>query len=230
MPGHGVAPINKEWYANTRPQLGSFNVAAAGQALDALGLKSKNSAGIRLLPSGKPLEFDLTYGTDSSTYPAMATIIQSDFAKVGVKVNLRGILSSKLLSTGQSGDWEMILHAFGDQPDPELRKPIWQPGGALYYWHRSLQPARDGDKPNVAKMAAWEKDIYTIFDKAATTTNVGERKALYTRWQLLFAQNLPVTPIAKPENIGAVSNKYGNYVYNLGVIPGYNPVTLIYQK
>ena len=32
------------------------------------------------------------------------------------------------------------------------------------------------------------------------------------------------------ENIGAVSNKYGNYVYNLGVIPGYNPVPLIYQK
>lgn len=230
LPGHGVAPVNRDWYANTRPQLGSFNVAAAGQALDALGLKSKNSAGIRLLPNGRPLEFDLTYGTDSSTYPAMATIIQSDFAKVGVKVNLRGILSSKLLSTGQSGDWEMILHAFGDQPDPELRKPIWQPGGALYYWHRSLQPARDGDKPNVARMAAWEKDIYAIFDKAATTTNVGERKALYTRWQLLFAQNLPVTPIAKPENIGAVSNKYGNYIYNLGVIPGYNPVPLIYQK
>lgn len=230
LPGHGVAPVNKDWYANTRPQLGSFNVAAAGQALDALGLKSKNSAGIRLLPNGRPLEFDLTYGTDSSTYPAMATIIQSDFAKVGVKVNLRGILSSKLLSTGQSGDWEMILHAFGDQPDPELRKPIWQPGGALYYWHRSLQPARDGDKPNVAKMTGWEKEIYTIFEDAATTTSASARKALYTRWQLLFAQNLPVTPIAKPENIGAVSNKYGNYIYNLGVIPGYNPVPLIYQK
>lgn len=230
LPGHGVAPVNKDWYANTRPQLGSFNVAAAGQALDALGLKSKNSAGIRLLPNGRPLEFDLTYGTDSSTYPAMATIIQSDFAKVGVKVNLRGILSSKLLSTGQSGDWEMILHAFGDQPDPELRKPIWQPGGALYYWHRSLQPARDGDKPNVAKMTGWEKEIYTIFEDAATTTSASARKALYTRWQLLFAQNLPVTPIAKPENIGAVSNRYGNYIYNLGVIPGYNPVPLIYQK
>ncbi|MCD0158094.1 ABC transporter substrate-binding protein [Deinococcus sp. 6GRE01] len=230
LPGHGVAPVNKDWYANTKPQLGSFNVAAAGQALDALGLKSKNSAGIRLLPNGRPLEFDLTYGTDSSTYPAMATIIQSDFAKVGVKVNLRGILSSKLLSTGQSGDWEMILHAFGDQPDPELRKPIWQPGGALYYWHRSLQPARDGDKPNVAKMTGWEKEIYTIFEDAATTTSASARKALYTRWQLLFAQNLPVTPIAKPENIGAVSNKYGNYIYNLGVIPGYNPVPLIYQK
>jgi ABC-type dipeptide transport system, periplasmic component len=230
LPGHGVAPANKAFYANTTRQLGTFDLAAANKALDALGLNKKNSAGIRLMSNGKPLEFDLTYGTDSPVYPPMAAIIQSDFAKVGVKVNLKGILSSKLLSTGQSGNWEMILHAFGDQPDPELRRPIWQPGGALYYWHRSLMPAKDGDKPNLAKMFPWEKEIYTIFDDASTTPDVGKRKALYTRWQLNFAQNLPVTPIAKPENIGAISDKYGNYVYNLGVIPGYNPVPLIFQK
>jgi peptide/nickel transport system substrate-binding protein len=230
LPGHGVAPVNKDWYANTKPQLGSFNIAAVGTALNALGIKDTNGDGIRNLPGGKNLEFDLTYGTDSSVYPSIAAIIQSDFAKAGVKVNLKGILSSKLLSTGQSGDWEMILHAFGDQPDPELRKPIWQPGGALYYWHRTLQPAVDGSTPNVAKMFPWEKEIYTIFNDAATTTSRSTRKALYTRWQLIFAQNLPVTPLAKPENIGAVSNKYGNYIYNLGVIPGYNPVPLIFQK
>ncbi|THF71764.1 ABC transporter substrate-binding protein [Deinococcus sp. Arct2-2] len=230
LPGHGVAPVNKDWYANTKPQLGNFNIAAVGTALNALGIRDTNGDGIRNLSGGKNLEFDLTYGTDSSVYPAIAAIIQSDFAKAGVKVNLKGILSSKLLSTGQSGDWEMILHAFGDQPDPELRKPIWQPGGALYYWHRTLQPAVDGGTPNLAKMAAWEKEIYAIFNDAATTTSRSTRKALYTRWQLIFAQNLPVTPLAKPENIGAVSNKYGNYIYNLGVIPGYNPVPLIFQK
>ena len=230
LPGHGVAPANKAFYTNTTRQLGTFDVAATNKALDALGLSRKNAAGVRLLSNGRPLEFDLTYGTDSSVYPAMATILQSDFAKVGVKVNLKGILSSKLLSTGQSGDWEMILHAFGDQPDPELRRPIWQPGGALYYWHRTLQPTQDGGAPNMARMAGWEKDIYGIFNQAAVTPSAPARKALYTRWQLLFAQNLPVTPIAKPENIGAVSNKFGNYVYNLGVIPGYNPVPLIFQK
>ncbi|MEF2277325.1 ABC transporter substrate-binding protein [Deinococcus sp. YIM 134068] len=230
QPGHGVAPINKDWYANTTRQLGTFNLGAVSTALDALGLRDTNGDGVREITRGRNLEFDLTYATDSSVYPAIATIIQNDFAKAGVKVNLKGILARNLLSTGQSGDWEMILHAFGDQPDPELRKPIWQPGGALYYWHRSLQPARDGDKPNVARMQPWERQIYQIFDDAATTTNRSNRKALYTRWQLLFAQNLPVTPLAKPENIGAISNKYGNYIYNLGVIPGYNPVPLIYQK
>lgn len=230
LPGHGVAPANKAFYVNTTRQLGSFDLGAANKALDAMGLTKKNSDGIRLMSDGKPLEFDLTYGTDSAVYPPMATILQSDFAKVGVKVNLKGILSSKLLSTGVSGDWEGILHAFGDQPDPELRRPIWQPGGSLYYWHRSTQPAKDGDPAVTGKMAPWEKEIYSIFDKGAIEPSASARKALYTRWQLIFAQNLPVTPIAKPENVGAVSNKFGNYIYNLGVIPGYNPVPLIYQK
>ncbi|OLV17727.1 ABC transporter substrate-binding protein [Deinococcus marmoris] len=230
LPGHGIAPIDKQWYVNTKAQLGKFDLAAAGKALDALNVKDTDGNGVRNVPGGKDLEFDLTYGTDSSVYPAMATILQSDFKKLGVKVNLKGVLSSKLLSTGLSGDYEAILAAFGDQPDPELRKPIWQPGGSLYFWHRSTQPATDGATPNLAKMAPWEKEIYTIFNDAATTTVASQRKALYTRWQLLFAQNLPVTPIAKPENIGAISNKYGNYIYNLGVIPGYNPVPLIFQK
>ncbi|GAA4009744.1 ABC transporter substrate-binding protein [Deinococcus rubellus] len=230
LPGHGVAPANKAFYVNTTAQLGKFDLAAAGKALDALGIKDTDGDGIRNIPKGKNLEIDLTYGTDSSVYPPMATILQNDFGKIGVKVNLKGILSSKLLSTGLSGDYEMILHAFGDQPDPELRKPIWQPGGSLYYWHRSLQPAKDGETPNIAKMQPWEKQIYDIFNEAGTTTDVAQRKALYARWQLLFAQDLPVTPIAKPENIAAISNKYGNYIYNLGVIPGYNPVPLVYQK
>jgi peptide/nickel transport system substrate-binding protein len=230
LPGHGVAPANKDFYANTKGSLGTFDLAAAGAALDALGLKDSDGDGVRNIAKGKNLQFSLTYGTDSSVYPAIATIIQNDFKQMGVKVDLQGILAKNLLSTGLSGNYEMILHAFGDQPDPELRRPIWEPGGALYYWHRSLQPATDGAVPNVAKMFPWEKEIYNIFEAAAVTPQASQRKALYTRWQLLFAYNLPVIPLLKPENIGAISNKYGNYVYNLGVIPGYNPVPLIYQK
>ncbi|PYE54152.1 ABC transporter substrate-binding protein [Deinococcus yavapaiensis] len=228
LPGHGVAPISS-FYTNTKRFLGSFDLKAAGDALDAMGLKV-GAGGQRFIAPGKPLEFDLTYGTDSAVYPPMASIIQNDLKSLGIKVNLKGVLVSTLLSTGQSGNWEAILHAFGDQPDPELRKPIWQPGGALYYWHRSLQPATDGGTPNVAKMFPWEKEIYNIFNQGATVTDPNRRKAVYTRWQIIFAQNLPVIPIAKPENIGVVSNTFTNYIWTLGVIPGYNPVPLISQR
>jgi peptide/nickel transport system substrate-binding protein len=230
LPGHGVAPVNTDWYADTTTYLGKFDLAAAGTALDRLNLKDTDGDGIRNIAGGKNLEFDLIYGTDSSVYPAMASILQNDFKALGIKVNLKGILAKDLLATGRAGNFEAILLAFGDQPDPELRKPIWQPGGSLYYWHRATLPAKDGDPANVAVMAPWEKQIYDIFNSAATETNKAKRKALYTRWQYLFAQNLPVIMIAKPNNVAVVQNRVGNYIYNLGVIPGYNPVPLVFEK
>lgn len=216
LPGHGVAPANSAFYVNTTKALGNFDLAAAKADFEKLPYKN--------------LEFDLTYATDSSVYPAMATILQNDFKTLGIKVNLKGVLQKDLLSTGLSGNYEAILVAFGDQPDPELRKPIWQPGGALYYWHRSLQPANPGEVANVAAMFPWEKQIYDIFNQGSLEVNPAKRKALYGNWQRIFAANLPVIMIAKPNTTAAVSNKIGNYVYNLGVIPGYNTVLLMYNK
>jgi peptide/nickel transport system substrate-binding protein len=229
LPGHGVAPISS-WYFDTRGLLGTFDLQAAARALDEMGLRM-GPDGIRRLPGGRPLEFTLTYGTDSTVWPPIATILQNDLKRIGVRVNLQGILSRTLLSTGLSGNYEALLLAFGDQPDPELRKPIWQPGGALYYWHRATQPSRPGGEPNFAAMRPWERQIYDIWETAGTTAaQPPQRKALYDRWQVLFAESLPVIMIAKPMAVGAIHNRYGNYIYSLGVIPGFNPVPLIYQK
>jgi len=52
------------------------------------------------------------------------------------------------------------------------------------------------------------------------------RAALYREWQRINAEYAPVIMIAKPTNVAAVWDHVGNFVYNLGVIPGYNPVLL----
>lgn len=228
LPGHGIAPISS-WYLDTKKLLGAFDLQGAARALDEMGLRM-GPDGVRRLSSGQPLEFTLTYGTDSAVWPPIATIIQNDLKQIGVRANLQGILSRTLLSTGLSGNYEVLLLAFGDQPDPELRKPIWQPGGALYYWHRATQPATPGGEPNFAAMQPWERQIYDLWETGGTTTSRPQRKAVYDRWQMLFAQNLPVIMIAKPTAVGAVYNRYGNYIYSLGVIPGYNPVPLMFQR
>ncbi|PZA06752.1 MULTISPECIES: ABC transporter substrate-binding protein [unclassified Meiothermus] len=228
LPGNGVAPVS-EWYYDTTKLLGTYDLAAANAALDKLGLK-KGPDGIRLLPSGKPLEFTLTYGSNSSTFTAIATIIQNDLKAIGVKANLQGVLAANLLSTGRGKDWDAILLGFGDQPDPELRTPIWKPGGDLYYWHQSTQPITPGGQPQFSNFLPWEKEVYDLWEKAASTTNFTQRKALYDRWQAIFAREAMVIMIAKEFAVGAVSNRYGNYIYSLGVIPGYNPVPIMYQK
>lgn len=226
-PGHGVSPIS-EFYVNTRNQLGRYDLKAAAAKLDAMGLKDTDRDGIRNIAPGKNLEFDLLYGTDSTIYPAVTTILQNDLKSIGVKVNLKGILVSNLLSTGMSGNFEAMILAFGDQPDPQLRREIWQPGQALHYWHLSTRKA-DGT-PNTAAMLPWEKRIYDIFEQGATVVDPVKRRALYGEWQMLFAKNLPVIMIAKADNLAAVSNKVGNFIYNLGPIPTYNTNTFIYIK
>ncbi|WP_104992157.1 ABC transporter substrate-binding protein [Deinococcus sp. NW-56] len=211
LPGHGVAPIS-EWYTNTRNYLRSYNLQQAGVRLDGLGYRDTNRDGIRNFPSGGPnVEFNLLHAADNAIMPGIAVILQSDLARIGIKVNLQGITGSTVLPTALAGNFESVLNTFGDQPDPQLRKDIWQPGGALHYWRRSLQPAQEGGTPNLAAMTPSERRIYDIFAQAEALGNQAQRKRLYTEWQWLFARNLPVILIAKPDSVAAFHDRLGNF-------------------
>ncbi|MEX2536838.1 MAG: ABC transporter substrate-binding protein [Trueperaceae bacterium] len=228
IPGTPTAPADGTFYEDTTQLLNMFDLEAADAALDALGLEDTDGNGIRNTPAGPDLEFTLQYGIDSATYTDIATIIQNDFQRVGVQANLQGIQSSTLLGTGLAGDYEVLLAALGNQPDPELRKPIWQPGGALYFWHRSTQPSEAGTEPNFDAMEDWELRLWEIFDQGTVEIDSEQRVELYKEWQRLNAEYAPVIMIAKPQNIAAVYDRVQNFVYSLGVIPGYNPTPLYY--
>ncbi len=227
LPGTPTAPANGAFYEDTTGLFNMFDLEAAASALDGLGYVDSDGDGIRNLPDGGAnLEFALTYASDSQVFTDIATIIQNDFAQIGVKADLQAVLNSALLGTGLAGEYQAIIVALGNQPDPELRKPIWQPGGSLYYWHRSTQPQTEGGPVNFDAMADWERRIYEIFDTGTTNVDEASRAANYREWQVLNAENVPVIMIAKPSNIAAVYDRVSNFVYNLGVIPGYNPVPL----
>jgi peptide/nickel transport system substrate-binding protein len=230
LPGTPTAPANTTFYKDTTGLMNMFDLEAAGAALDALGYTDSNNDGTRNVSAEQELEFTLTYNADSPVFTDIATILQNDFGQIGVKVNLNGIQGSTLVGTALAGEFEAIIVAFGNQPDPELRKPIWQPGGALYYWHRATQPAEEGGPANQDAMADWEKRIYEIFDQGTVMTDQAERVKLYQEWQELNAKNVPVIMIAKPANVAVVYNKVNNFIYSLGVIPGYNPLPLYFLK
>ncbi|MEY4530301.1 MAG: hypothetical protein RLZZ156_1022, partial [Deinococcota bacterium] len=93
----------------------------------------------------------------------------------------------------------------------------------------SLRP-KPGQPISKANMKSWEKRLFDIFEEASKITDQGRRGALYDEWQLLNAKYLPVIMIAKPANIAAVSNKIGNFVYNLGPIPSYVTNQIVFNK
>lgn len=228
IPGTPTAPASA-FYEDTTDIMRDFDLSAAGAALDELGYTDTNGDGVRNLPSGGELEFTLTYNSDSTVFTDIATILQNDFEQIGVRANLQGIQEGSLVSTALAGDFDTILVAFGNLPDPELRRPIWQPSGSLYYWHRALQP-EEGGEPNFDAMKEWERRLYDIFDEASRILDQEQRVELYAEHQRINAEFVPVIMIAKPANIAAVRDRVGNFVYNLGVIPGYNPVPLYYVQ
>lgn len=225
---YGVAPLS-DWFYKDVPKLqGEYSLASANNALDRLGLR-RGADGVRVMANGRPLEFTLTYQSNSAPHSAIAAILQNDLRSVGVRVNLQGIVGGTL-GTAQGKDWEAIIVALGDQPDPELRTPIWKPGGSLYYWHQTTQPATPGGPPQFNNFFSYEREIYDLWEKAASTTNFTQRKALYDRWQAITAREALVIMIAKEYAVGAVSNRYGNYVYNLGSIPGVHTIPLMFVR
>ncbi len=209
LPGHGVAPTS-DWYFNTRDYFPKWNLKAADDLLDSIGLKDTDGDGVRNLGSGKQLEFSLTHAADSSVAPAMGAIIQNDLKQIGVRVNLRGVAGNTVLGTGQAGNFDSILLTFGDQPDPQLRKDIWQPGRGLNYWRKSLQPQGTA-AINTKNMFPYERRIFQIFEEAERLGDQNRRKALYDEWQVLFAKHMPVILITKPDVLAVANNRIGNF-------------------
>ncbi|AFK08201.1 MULTISPECIES: ABC transporter substrate-binding protein [Mesotoga] len=212
--GVPVLPSNKAFYNPKIEEIRRpFNLAEAARILDELGLKDNDGDGFREYPDGTKFEFVLTLQSSPQEYQDIAYIYSQDLQSIGVKVNLQ-ILDSSL--TGQmfgAGSFEAGIRAFGNQPDPQLRKAIWQPGTQLYYWHRTTRDP-DTNLPIMENMLDWEKRVYELFEKGQVAMDPVERKSYYDEWQEIYAEYLPVIFVCKGMNLYAANKSLGNVEQN----------------
>ena len=210
-PGAGlVLPSNKAFYnPKIEEIMRSYNPEKAKAILDQLGLKDTNKDGIREFADGKPVEFTLTVQSSPQDYQDIALIFKEDVEKAGIKVNLQILESSLTGNMFGAGSFEAGIRAFGNQPDLELRKAIWQPGTQLYYWHYSVL-----DKESLVaitdKMFDWEVRLYELFDLGSITTDVEKRKLVYDEVQEIYHDVLPVIFVSKEMNLWGASKSLGN--------------------
>jgi peptide/nickel transport system substrate-binding protein len=62
------------------------DLSKANALLDEIGMTSRDSAGFRLRPDGKPYQIDFEYGKLADEFPPFVEMIQQDFAKIGIRV------------------------------------------------------------------------------------------------------------------------------------------------
>lgn len=189
-----------------------FDLKAANGILDSLGLKM-GPDGIRRFPDGKKVEFSLLTISNSKTYSGIYMIYQEDLKKIGIKLDVQPLDVSIAYQKALAGNYEAALLAFGDQPDPQLRKAIWQPGNPLYYSHLSTLNKKDHE-PVFSNMYWWEKTIWNDFEEAQATMDQTLRKKYYDEWQEVYETMLPFIFICKGNHLMTVKENIGNFFKN----------------
>ena len=207
--GVPVLPANTAFY---NPEIEAirraYNLERAGDMLAELGLANRD--GTLEFPSGNPVEFVIT--TQVNTLQADAALIfAEDLKKLGIQADLQLLDASARSQKVFSGDFDVSLWAFGNQPDPQLRKAIWQPGNPLYYVHYSVMDAEERT-PRPDKMSGWELEVYELFERGQVTMDPLERKEIYGRWQQIYAEQVPFIFIAKGMDVVAANSRVGNFL------------------
>ncbi len=212
--GVPVLPANKAFYNPKIEEIRRpFDLAKAAEILDKLNLKDLNRDGFRQYPDGSKFEFVITFQSAPQEYQDVAYIFSQDLEKIGVKANLQILDSSLVGQMFGAGNFEAGIRAFGNQPDPQLRKAIWQPGTQLYYWHRTTRNP-ETNAPIFENMLDWEKRVYDLFEKGQIAMDPTVRKTFYDEWQEIYAEYLPVIFVCKGMNLSAANKSLGNVEQN----------------
>ena len=211
IPGGGlVLPSNKAFYnPKIEEIMRPYDPSQANAMLDRLGLTRRDREGFRLFPNGKRVEFTLTVASSPRDHQDIALIFKESVEKAGIKVNLQILDSTLVGNMFGAGNFEAGIRAFGNQPDLELRKAIWQPGTQLYYWHYSTLD-RDTLAAITENMMDWEKRLYTLFDLGSITIDPVKRKAIYDEVQEIYFDVVPVIFVTKEMNLFAANRSLGN--------------------
>jgi peptide/nickel transport system substrate-binding protein len=207
-----ILPSNKAFYNPKVEQLlRPYDLKKANELLDKLGLTKKDKEGYRLFPSGKRVEFNLLVQNSPKEYQDVAVIFAEDLKRIGIKVNLQILDASLVGQMFGAGNFQAGIRAFGNQPDLQLRKAIWQPGTQLYYWHYStMDKNKTPPQPVFEAMLDWEKRIWELFEKAQIEMDPVKRKAYYDEVQELYHIYLPVIFVCKGMNIWGFNKTLGN--------------------
>ena len=196
-----VTAANKLWVNSAIPAP-TQSVEKARELLKSAGF-SWDAEGMLLDPNQQPVEFTILSSASNAQRTQIATIIQDDLKKLGMRVQVVPLEFRALLDRVlQTHDYEAAVLALGGgDVDPNPQMNVWLSTGSNHLWNLGAsQPA-----------TAWEAEIDGLMRKQLSTLKVKERKRLYDRVQQLVAENLPFICIVSPNILVGVKSQVGNF-------------------
>ena len=194
-----VSPANTYYYSDKVKKY-SYDSEKAKAILADMGFSDRDGDGILEDKEGRILEIIFFTNANDTQRVQIAVLVKKDLEAIGMKIHFLPLdfnnLVSKLTATL---DWEMVLIGLTGGIEPYFGKNVWSYKGNLHMWNLSKEP-----------LGQYEIEIEDIFNQTARILDEEKRKALFSRWQMIVSQELPLIYTAVPYSIYAVRNKFGN--------------------
>ncbi len=188
-----MSPVG--WTYNDEVEKYNYNIRKAKNLLDEAGWL-EGIDGTRE-KNGKKLEFTILVNQGNKEREKAAVILQWQYKKIGVKVNVRVMEWSSLLRilNAKSGkkDFDAVIIGWSLGIDPD----------SYSIWHSSQYPL------GLNFIGYSNKEVDRLLEDGRTTINKAERKKIYGKVQKIIAEEQPYVFLWYPHSIVAVSDRVG---------------------
>jgi peptide/nickel transport system substrate-binding protein len=199
-----VSPANRIWAATDLPRT-EYNLDKAKGLLKEAGfdLRGTNEAPELYDAKGNRVEWTLITPVENEPRKLMATVIQEDLTKLGMKVQVAPIEFQALTDRWSKNlDYDAVLLGLTltDIEPSSYANFLTSTSGTHQWFPKQAKPATD-----------WEARIDELVVALGRETDAQRRLQIFREIQTIMAEQMPVIPIVARHIISAANTRIGNY-------------------
>ena len=194
-----LSPADKFWF-NTALHTRPYDPQGAMKLLAQDGFHQQN--GQLFDRDGHLVEFSLVTGAGNKTRERMATMMQEDLAKIGIKLNVVMLDFPSLIERiTHTFDYEACLLGLTNMTlGPDAQMNVWLSSAENHQWNPSQKQPE----------TAWEAEIDRLMRAQASSLDPKKRKEAFDRVQQIAWEQAPFIYLVNRHALSAVSPKLRN--------------------
>jgi nickel transport system substrate-binding protein len=194
-----ILPTNFPYTSNVKADTVEYNVEKAKQLLDEAGWKLPKGKTVRE-KDGKPLEIELMYNSAEVIQKTMAETLQSEWAGLGVKLNIAGVELTTQVERFKANEFDMNFYSnFGAPYDPHTFVNMMVTEGFGFREVISSYPNKE--------------ELQNQIIEVQQTTDENDRQQLYTEILGSLQEQGAIVPISYIKKIAIYQKDVTNFTF-----------------
>ena len=194
-----TSPANKFWF-NSKLRPVPYDNADSLKLLALDGFKFQN--GVLRDRDGHTVEFSIVTNAGNKSRERMATMIQQDLSKIGIKINVVTLDFPSLIERfSKTYNYEAAILGFvNTEIDPNSLMTVWMSDGENHAWY-----------PNQKTPATtWEAEVDKLMQAQTQSPDPKKRKQAWDRVQEIVYEQQPMIFLVNKNALSAVSPNLAN--------------------